>query len=201
MRILFLTFVVFVSACPFERFSRYPTQQFSLLWRFRLVTPFHTLDFSKPGNWSTTASMCGVTVSSTVPHMLLVPQAGTRLTIVLPRSWLKKLLSVAFQQQLMRNMMTRVGGRVPLQVSPHFDEFTGLIMDVQLGHVFKHQIHELKNSLSRTWNHASGESTLMHIMLLDSPLLPWWLTPGVCADQTCCVFSGPAAVADHAALL
>ena len=44
------------------------------------------------------------------------------------------------------DMMTRVGGRVPLQVSPHFDKFTRLIMDVQLGHVFKTHIHELKTS-------------------------------------------------------
>ena len=42
------------------------------------------------------------------------------------------------------DMMTRVGGRVPLQVSPHFNRFTRLIMDVQLGHVFKTHHHELK---------------------------------------------------------
>ena len=42
------------------------------------------------------------------------------------------------------DMMTRVGGRIPLQGSQHFDRFTRLIMDVQLGHVFKTLQHELK---------------------------------------------------------
>ena len=89
--------------------------------------------------------------------------------------------------------MTRVGGRVPLQVSPHFDKFTRLIMDIQLGHVFKTHIHELKTSSIKdmeTRKRRQFLAALMHIVLLDSLLLPWWLTPGVCVDQTCCVFSG-----------
>ena len=45
--------------------------------------------------------------------------------------------------------MTQVGGLVPLQVSPDFDKFTRLIMDVQLGHVFKTHIHELKTSSTK----------------------------------------------------
>ena len=45
--------------------------------------------------------------------------------------------------------MTQVGGRVPLQVSPDFDKFTRLIMEVQLGHVFKTHIHELKTSSTK----------------------------------------------------
>ena len=45
--------------------------------------------------------------------------------------------------------MTRCGGRVPLQVSPHFDRFTRLIMDVQLGHVFQTNGHVFKPSSIR----------------------------------------------------
>ena len=47
------------------------------------------------------------------------------------------------------DMMTRSGGRVPLQVSPHFDRFTRLIMDVQLGHVFRTKDHVFKPSSIR----------------------------------------------------
>ena len=58
------------------------------------------------------------------------------------------------------SLFSRVGRQVQLQVSPHFDNFTLLIMDVQvqLGHVFKTHIHELKSSSINAWKNASGET-------------------------------------------
>ena len=44
------------------------------------------------------------------------------------------------------DMMARVGGRIPLQGSQHFDRFTRLIMDVHLGHVFKTLQHGISQA-------------------------------------------------------
>ena len=42
------------------------------------------------------------------------------------------------------DLMTKVGGRIPLRCTPPFDRFTRLVLDVQLGHVFATQGHVLK---------------------------------------------------------
>jgi hypothetical protein len=57
-----------------------------------------------------------------------------------------------------------------------------MIMDGQLGHVFK----GLLRLIFMSSKHASGGSKLMRIVLLVSPLIPWWLILGVCVtvDQT-----------------
>ena len=54
--------------------------------------------------------------------------------------------------------MTQVGGLVPLQVSPDVDKFTRLIMEVQLGHVFKTHIHELKNFFHQGHGNTQAET-------------------------------------------
>ena len=48
------------------------------------------------------------------------------------------------------DLMTKVGGRIPLRCSPPFDRFTRLVMDVQLGHVFATHAHVLKPETLRS---------------------------------------------------
>jgi hypothetical protein len=54
------------------------------------------------------------------------------------------------------DLMTKVGGRIPLRCSPPFDRFTcfKLVMDVQLGHLFVTQTHALKTQSFRSMETA-----------------------------------------------
>ena len=95
------------------------------------------------------------------------------------------------------DMMTRGGGRVPLKPSPHFNRYTRLIMDVQLGHVFATGNHVFKSSSIKDMEtHKRGKYTDAYraIGFAFAPLVAnsW----GVCGPD---LLRFLWAVADHAA--